>query len=96
MSTMPASSASHSNGIETGIAGRESYGITNGDPLSAWAKTHWTTETGRGDWRVRTESWSAMRADATTFYLEAELVAFENDRKVFHNRWERAIPRDQV
>jgi uncharacterized protein len=90
----------HSNGIETGIVGRESYGITNGDPLSAWAKTHWTTETGRttetGAWRVRTESWHAMRADATTFYLEAELVAFEDDRKVFHNRWERAIARDQL
>ncbi len=85
-----------SNGIESGIAGRESYGITNGGPLSAWARTHWTTETGRGDWRVRTESWSAMRADDSTFYLEAELVAFENEHKVFHNRWERAIPRDRV
>jgi uncharacterized protein len=85
-----------SHGIETGIAGRKSFGITAGDPLSAWAKTHWTTETGRGDWRVRTESRSAMRADATTFYIEAELTGFENDRKVFHNRWERAIGRDHV
>jgi uncharacterized protein len=86
----------HSSGIETGIAGRESYGITGNDPLSAWAKIHGTTETGRDGWRVRTESWSAMRADATTFYLEAELAAFENEQKVFHHRWERAIPRDQV
>lgn len=84
------------HGLENGARGRETFGIRAGDPLSAWARCEWSTETGRGDWRVRTESWSAMRADATSFYLEAELTAFENEKEVYRNRWKRAIPRDLV
>jgi putative CocE/NonD family hydrolase len=84
------------HGLESGARGRETYGICDRDPLSAWAKCEWSTEVGRGDWRVTTESWSAMRSDAQCFHLEAELVALENGTEVYRNRWERAIPRDLV
>lgn len=85
-----------SHGLETALCGTETYGIGRSDPLTAWARTHWTVEVGRGAWRTRTESTSAMRADATTFHIEAELVAFEGDHEVFRRRWERSIPRDHV
>src|SRR3546814_3850251 len=83
-------------GLEVALSGSETYGIGRSGPLSAWARTHWTTEVGRGAWRVRTESTSAMRADAKAFYIEAELIAFEGDCEVFRRRWERSIPRDHV
>jgi uncharacterized protein len=82
--------------LESGLSGTETYVIRDGDPLSAAAHTRWTTETGRGDWRVTTVSTSTMRSDAKTFLLEAELVAFEGDEEVFRHRWERTIPRDHV
>jgi uncharacterized protein len=84
------------HGIEFRSVCRERYAIRRDNPLSAEMSTHWVTETGREGWRVRTESSHAMRSDATTFYLEAELVAFENEKEVFRNQWERAIPRQGV
>jgi uncharacterized protein len=84
------------HGLECGIAGREIHRIRGDDPLSARTETVWTTDTGRGDWRVRTLSTSSLWADALTFHLEAELVAFENDQEVFRRRWRTAIPRDHV
>lgn len=84
------------HGLEAALSGTETYGIGQSDPLSAWARTHWTAEVGRGAWRIRTESTSAMQTDTKAFHLEAELVAFEGDREVFRRRWERSIPRDHV
>jgi uncharacterized protein len=84
------------HGLEAGLCGTETYAIGRADPLSAQASTRWTTETGRGAWRVITHSTSTMTADARNFFLEAELVAFEGGEEVFRHRWERTIPRDHV
>jgi uncharacterized protein len=85
-----------SHALESGLAGTETYVIGDSGPSSAEARTHWTAEVGRGDWRIRTVSTSAMRADRESFFLEAELIAFEGDDEVFRHRWERRIPRDHV
>ncbi|MBK1671469.1 hypothetical protein CKO28_26070 [Rhodovibrio sodomensis] len=66
------------------------------DPLSAHAETSWVHELGRGDWQVRTESRTTMRADATSFHLSAELIAWEGGVEVARYTWAEAIPRDGV
>lgn len=85
-----------SHGIEFGAASREEYSINDKDPLSAQMSAHWSTETGRGEWRVRTESRQKMWSDRTSFHLEAELVGFEGEREVFRKNWQRVIQRNGI
>jgi hypothetical protein len=66
------------------------------DPLSARSETSWVHELGRGDWQVRTESRTWMHADATTFHLAAELIAWEGGVEVARYTWRETIPRDGV
>lgn len=84
------------HGLEAGSSSSETYVMAGSDPLSARASTRWSTETGRGDWRVKTISTSSMRADETQFFLEAELVAFEGDKEVLRRQWKETIPRDKL
>ena len=49
---------------------------------------------GRGDWRVRTETRTRMRATAEHFLIDAELDAYEGERRVFSRNWHARIPRD--
>jgi uncharacterized protein len=64
------------------------------DPCSAEAASHWEISIGRGAWRTRVEARSSMRADADSFFLAAELRAFEGDDLVYERRFETAVPRD--
>jgi predicted acyl esterase len=50
----------------------------------------------RGDWMVRTVTRTVLTADTTHFYIHAELDAFEGDKRVYSQNWDRAIPRDGV
>jgi len=34
-----------------------------------------------------------MRADATHYYLQAELVAYENERRIFTKHWSEKVVR---
>ncbi len=50
----------------------------------------------RGDWAVRTTTRTVLTADRDNFYIHAELDAWEGDRRVFSENWNRCIPRDGV
>lgn len=50
----------------------------------------------RGDWAVRTTTRTVLTADRENFYIHAELDAWEGDRRVFSENWERRIRRDGV
>jgi putative CocE/NonD family hydrolase len=50
----------------------------------------------RGDWSVRTETRTVMTSSTTEFRIQADLDAFEDDRRVFCRSWSRRIPRDLV
>ena len=81
------------HGLVSGSVGREFYSIRPDDPLSAHARCHWTEEIEREGWSVRTETFSAMRADATHFHLTARIEAFENDELVFEKDFSETIAR---
>ncbi len=82
------------HGLINGSIARECWSIHPDDPLSAEAKTHWTTQSGRDDWSIRTETYATMKSDASKFYLTARLEAYENDKLLYEKDFEDVIPRD--
>ncbi|MGG3622124.1 CocE/NonD family hydrolase [Bacillus gobiensis] len=84
------------NGLEYGSTNRNIYTIEEGDPLSAKVRCEWTLHIGREDWQTRLENVSTMSADATNFYLENTVTAFESDKQIFTKTWNAEIPRDHM
>jgi hypothetical protein len=84
------------HGFFGGTIARERWTIHPDDPLSARGACHWTDERGRGDWHVRTETFSEMWCDSTHFHLQARLEAYENDVEVFSKSEKHSIPRDHL
>jgi uncharacterized protein len=83
-------------GLELEEVARKIYRIKSDDPLSADNIIHWTTRRGRGDWQVRVETCTRMRATREHFLIDAELDAYEGQRRVFCRDWHAKIPRDLV
>jgi len=76
--------------------GQDTFSITEGEPLSAMARSEWRIDLQRDDWRVRVETSSTLSADATTFHLTNAVDAYEDEVRVFDRTWTRRIPRDMV
>jgi hypothetical protein len=82
------------HGMTIWACGREHYRILPNDPLSAKQECHWTEERQRGDWLVRTETWSAMTASKTHWHVTGRLEAYENDALVWSRNWDKKIQRN--
>ena len=82
------------HGLVSGSIAREWWSIHPDDPLSAEARTHWSTENSRGEWSVRTETYAKMTSDKENFFLEARLEAYEADDLVFEKEITDSVPRD--
>lgn len=50
----------------------------------------------RGDWSVETKTLTVLTSSKTHFFIQAELDAYEGDRRVFCKSWDRKIPRDHL
>jgi hypothetical protein len=72
------------------------YRIRSDDPLSADITIKWTQKLARGEWRVRTETQTRFRATEKEFLIDATLDAFEGDRRIYTQIWDRRIKRDLV
>jgi predicted acyl esterase len=83
-------------GLELEEIARKVYRIRSDDPLSADNVIHWTTRRGRDDWQVRVETRTRMRATREDFLIDAELDAYEGERRAFSRNWHSKIPRDLV
>lgn len=84
------------HGLITWSCGRENYRILPHDPLSARQECHWSMETSRGDWKVRTETYSAMTASPTHWHVTGRLEAYEGDTQVLVREWNQKIKRRLV
>ena len=82
--------------MSTWSCGRESYSILPGDPLSARQECHWSEERSRGDWKLRTETYSAMTATKTHWHVTGRLEAYEGERKILTREWDQRIKRRLV
>jgi uncharacterized protein len=83
-------------GLELEEIARKIYRIKSDDPLSADNLIHWTTRRSRGEWHVRVETRTRMRATRERFLIDAELDAYEGERRAFSRSWHTEIPRDLV
>lgn len=81
------------HGMEIWACGRESYRILPADPLSARQECHWTEERVRGDWKVRTETYSTLTATRTHWHVTGRLEAYENNRMILSRTWDQKVKR---
>ena len=84
------------DGLELAERGRDTFAIVEGDPLSAEARSDWSTAIGRGNWRTRVETSSLMTADAEAFRVTNTVDAYEGEARVFAKTWHFSVPRDLV
>lgn len=82
--------------MEVGDSTRDWY-TYQGDDFNSLRGENRTERTfRRGDWSVRTTTRTVLIADATNFYIHAELDAYEGDKRLYSQNWDRTIPRDGV
>ncbi len=81
------------HGLTTWSCGRENYSILPHDPLSAYQECHWSEETSRGDWKVRTETYSSMTASKTHWHVKGRLEAYEGDALILTREWDQKVLR---
>lgn len=86
------------SGVEMWDINRDEVFIREGDPLSARTVAERTYGLRWDDPGVETEvrTRSELTCDATTFFLEDRLEAFENGERIFERTWSRSFPRDHV
>jgi putative CocE/NonD family hydrolase len=75
---------------------QEWYSYQADDFRSARGETLWHRGLKRGDWSVETVTRTVLRCDETWFYVDAELDAYEDDRRVYSQNWNRRIKRNLV
>ena len=82
--------------IVNGRNSRELTAITEGDPLSAETEMLFENRMGRGDFQVRIEARTKLRATRNAFVLTAGLDVWEGEERILAESWSRQIPRDLV
>ncbi|GGU60609.1 CocE/NonD family hydrolase [Streptomyces lavendofoliae] len=83
------------DGLEITEDAVETCVITEGEPLSARARTEWRIRLHRPDiaWNVTVDARSEIVCDATHFLTTDEVICAEGPEVVFHHTWEKRIAR---
>jgi len=84
------------NGLTMHAQGYETYGVPLDDVAGAFGRTKWHYGLSRGEWSVRSETETLLRADADAFIIEARLSAFEGGTLIFEKHWSERIARDHM
>lgn len=84
------------HGLTTWVCARETYSILPDDPLSARQECHWSMETSRENWKVRTETFSSLQATKTHWLVTGRLEAYEGDTLLLNREWSQKIKRKLV
>ena len=74
----------------------ETYSIHPEDPNSACCDIVWTERFSRGEWNVSTRTSTVVTSTPMNFELEARLEAWNDDRLVHEQCWQRSIARKLV
>ena len=74
----------------------ESYASRADDFTSLRGEVRAERALGRGDWQVRTVTRTVLTSDAESFHIQADLDAFEGDKRVYAQSWDERIPRDFI
>lgn len=86
-------------GVETDFRKELHYRLDPDDPTTARASAehdivHRHAEGSDTGWDTRIRTHAAIACTADSFIVEADLEAFEGDRRIFSRSWTRRIPRD--
>jgi putative CocE/NonD family hydrolase len=73
--------------------GRERYSILPADPTSAEGEVTWVHEMSRDGWAVKTETWTRLTCDATSYHIAARLQAWCDDVLEREHAFAVSIPR---
>lgn len=84
------------HGLTYGGTADERWTIHPDDPLSAHGQCRWSQEISRDGINLRTETSCEMWSDRESFFLKAQISAFENETLVFSKQTEDAVPRNQM
>ncbi len=84
------------HGLVNGSVAREKWSIDPDNPLSAEGETHWTETLERGDWSVRTETFTRMTSDRNSFHLAGRIEAYEDEELVFEKDFVEEIQRNHI
>lgn len=81
-------------GTEIENATYEWYRSRDNDYASVQGETQTLRGFRRDGWHTRIRSRTVLTSDEKHFYLQAELDAYENDKRIFSKNWDRIIVRD--
>ena len=87
------------NDVNLEISGRgeDTFGVTDNEPLSAWAQALYQISIRRDDeFDTRVETKFRLTSTQTEFILSTNADAYEGTRRVFAGRWSEKIPRNGV
>ena len=74
----------------------EVWEIDPDDPAGASGSLVFTAERMRGSWRTRTRAEIRFTCLPDVYLVEAELVARDGEREIFHKNWIFDVPRDHM
>jgi len=74
----------------------EWYRSRDDDFASVTGETTTFREFRRGDWHVTIRTRTRATSSLTEFMVQAELDAWEGDKRIFSHNWDRKIPRDFI
>ncbi|MEV5612494.1 CocE/NonD family hydrolase [Streptomyces sp. NPDC052225] len=80
--------------VDVSCRAHERYESTADDFTSASGVSTWTMGFSREGWDVRVRTRTELTCDASMFYVNATLDAYESDRRVFSRTWNESVPRD--
>jgi len=83
-------------GMEMAAWRRELWRIHPDDPASASGEITYGFERKRGDWRTRHDAGCSMTVTKDDYVLEARLVAFEGEERVFERDFTTSVSRDHT
>jgi hypothetical protein len=72
------------------------FSIVEDEPLSASVHSEHAITIARGTWRTYVRARTQLTCDATTFSVQTDLAAGEDDKTVLTRDWSFKIPRDHV
>jgi putative CocE/NonD family hydrolase len=80
--------------LVVGASAVERYSSVGNDVDSVRGETRWERTLRRGPWSVRTVTRTVLTSTAEEFHVDADLDAYEGDRRVYCRTWNVTVPRD--
>jgi predicted acyl esterase len=83
-------------GLEVRTCALEWYSSRGDDFDSIRGETRWERSFRRGEWYVRTVTRTVLTSTSHDFCIQADLDAYEGEKRIYSRSWDTVIPRDNV